>query len=287
MENKLRVQIESIIKELIVSEQTVGGGCIANSRIITTEKGKKYFLKSGFSNNMFIKEANGLNELAKAKATKIPKVIHTTEEFLLLEHVPTSHKTDDCFRLFGHQLAQLHKYRSQFYGFHEDNFIGTNIQPNIPNKKEKNDWPTFYFNKRLLFQFKLAETNNYTDPAFRKLFIKLENKTNEILSSAKEPPSLLHGDLWNGNLMADMDGQPVLIDPAVYYGNREADLAMTRLFGGFSPEFYSSYQQTYPLLAGWEYRLNIYLLYHVLNHLNLFGKSYYLQALSLIKSYIK
>ena len=115
---------------------------------------------------------------------------------------------------------------------------------------------------------------------------ELGNKIEEILSGSEEKPALLHGDLWSGNYMPDENGNACLIDPAVYYGHREADLAMTKLFGGFDSNFYSAYNEAYPLKDGWRYRENIYKLYHVLNHLNLFGWGYYSQAISLIKSYL-
>ncbi|MDZ7626517.1 MAG: fructosamine kinase family protein [Ignavibacteriaceae bacterium] len=123
-------------------------------------------------------------------------------------------------------------------------------------------------------------------PELRKGISKLENKIQEIIGDTQEKPSLLHGDLWGGNYMVDENGNAVLIDPAVYYGHREADLGMTKLFGGFSSEFYRAYNETFPLEDGYEYRENIYKLYHVLNHLNLFGGGYYSQALSLIKYYV-
>src|SRR3990170_4265627 len=128
--------------------------------------------------------------------------------------------------------------------------------------------------------------NGNVNSNFRKCFNQLENKIENILSGKIEKPSLLHGDLWAGNYLVDENGRVCLIDPAVYYGNREADLAMTKLFGGFTKEFYDSYNELYPLEDGYEYRENIYKLYHVLNHLNLFGSGYYQQALSLIKFYL-
>ena len=133
---------------------------------------------------------------------------------------------------------------------------------------------------------KLAEANGYGSAELSSTFSKLEDNFDIILNGSEEAPTLLHGDLWGGNYMVDSEGMPVLIDPAVYYGHREADLAMTQIFGGFSPEFYRAYHQEYPLKAGWEYRQNIYKLYHILNHLNLFGSGYYGQAIQLMKYYV-
>jgi fructosamine-3-kinase len=180
----------------------------------------------------------------------------------------------------------MHKFTSDYFGFYEDNYIGANPQSNIPAEKEKTNWVSFYFNKRILFQLQLAEKLGHSTAELRKSISKLEEKIEEIIGAANEKPSLLHGDLWGGNYMVDESGSAVLIDPAVYYGHREADLGMTKLFGGFSSEFYTAYDETFPLEDGYDYRENIYKLYHVLNHLNLFGGGYYSQAISLIKFYI-
>lgn len=156
----------------------------------------------------------------------------------------------------------------------------------MQKKKKKTDWATFYFHKRLLFQYQLAEKRGYSTSRLTKGFARLESMIENILAGSEEPPSLLHGDLWSGNYMCDEEGNAVLIDPAVYYGHREAELAMTRLFGGFPPAFYEGYNQTYPLPEDWEYRENIYKLYHILNHLNLFGKSYLSEAEFLLEFYL-
>lgn len=144
----------------------------------------------------------------------------------------------------------------------------------------------FYYNKRLLFQYRLAERNGYATAALRNGISKLESRIHTILSGSEELPCLLHGDLWSGNFLCDSLGNPVLIDPAVYYGHREADLAMTRLFGGFPETFYRAYDKEYPLAAGYFYREGLYKLYHVLNHLNLFGTGYLGEAESILKFYL-
>ncbi len=176
----------------------------------------------------------------------------------------------------------MHRHQSEFFGFYEDNFIGTNPQINLP---QSSDWISFYFENRLLYQYKLAEKNGYVDNNFKNLFSKIEKRLHSILNGSQEAPSLIHGDLWGGNYIVGLNGEPVLIDPAVYYGHREAELAMTKLFGGFSELFYTSYDDTFPLLQGHEYRQGIYTLYHVLNHLNIFGQGYKPEAISLMKQY--
>jgi fructosamine-3-kinase len=283
----IKNQIENQLCAEIDNQKSIGGGCISDSSIIHLSSGQKYFLKvnNHVPKGMFAKETNGLNEIEKSKAIRVPKVILTSDNFILMECIEEKIKSKNFFVDFGIAFAKMHKYSSNQFGFYEDNYIGSTTQINIPTENEKHDWVKFYFNKRVLFQFKLAERNGYVDSALSKAFLHLENKIELILKTEKEDPSLLHGDLWSGNFIIDEKGRACLIDPAVYYGHREADLAMTKLFGGFSTEFYNSYKEFFPLVDGYQFRENIYKLYHVLNHLNLFGSSYYQQALSLMKFY--
>lgn len=277
--------VEKILGKKIIEHSSVSGGSIANSEVIKTEDGEKIFVKWYGNNSTILQsEANGLNELAKSRAIRIPKVVAVTGEFLLLEFIETAKKKSNFSELLGVQFASIHRSISSKFGFYEDNFIGSNPQINIPQSES---WLDFFWENRLLFQFKLADANGYVDSQFGRLFEKLEEKYSSILSGAEEKPTLLHGDLWSGNFMVDEMGNPVLIDPAVYYGNREADLAMTKLFGGFDSQFYSAYNEEYPLLEDWEYRVDLYMLYHVLNHLNLFGSGYYQQVISIIKRYVR
>jgi protein-ribulosamine 3-kinase len=176
--------------------------------------------------------------------------------------------------------------QEKYFGFYEDNFIGSTPQLNIPDKEQQDDWTEFFFNKRILYQFKLAEKNGRSSEDLRIVIRELENKIDRILGGSEEFPALLHGDLWGGNFITDENGEACLIDPAVYYGHREADLAMTKLFGGFSREFYEVYDENYPLPDGYNERENIYNLYHALNHLNIFGKEYYNKVLTLAKYYL-
>ena len=250
------------------------------------QSGRCFFLKSGSAGKMFFCEANGLRELAKAKAIRIPTVYLAAENFILLENISAGLKTSSLFDIFGHQFGRFHRFQGERFGFPEDNFIGSTQQKNIPTEEESRNWPLFFMNKRLLFQLYLAEKNGYATEKLRKGFRLLENKLDAIFKGSEENPSLLHGDLWSGNFLCDESGNPVLIDPAVYYGHREADLAMTKLFGGFSSDFYAAYQQEFPLKEGAPYRENIYMLYHVMNHLNLFGHSYYSQTERLLWSYL-
>jgi len=288
LNSKIKTKIEKELDSEIVDSQSLSGGCISNAYKIKTGVGEIYFLKynSSVNNNMFMKEAHGLQELNKAGVIKIPDVICYDEDYILLEQIEAGIKQKNFSEDFGRKFALLHKFTSEFYGFYEDNYIGSNPQINISQGNEKQDWTKFYFNKRILFQLYLAEETGNSTSELRKAIAVLENKMDEIVVDNGENPSLLHGDLWNGNYLINKKGFACLIDPAVYYGNREADLAMTKLFGGFDSKFYEAYNEAFPLPEGHEYRENIYKLYHVLNHLNLFGGGYYSQAMSLISFYI-
>lgn len=235
----------------------------------------KTYTKRGAEGDTYRCEVNGLTELAKAKVIQTARVISYGTNFITTIYIESSIPTSHFFQDFGKSFAQLHMYKADEYGFKEDNFIGANPQPNIPNNSEKYNWAEFFFNKRLLFQYLLAQENDLLTSIIRRGFMKIEREISHILDGVeKEGASLLHGDLWSGNYICNTEGRAVLIDPAVYYGHREADLAMCRLFGGFSQDFFLSYETEYPLLPGWREREKIYRLYHLLNHLNLFGRGY-------------
>lgn len=287
MKPEIKNKIESFLDVKINSSHPVGGGCINDSQIITTSDNKSYFLKTNFScpSDMFFKEANGLKELSKPEVIKVPQVITVDSNFILLENIKAGNRNKNFWENFGRNFARLHKCYSDSFGFFENNYIGSTEQLNLADENEKNSWKEFYLNKRLRFQINLAEKNNYLTDELTKAFGKLESKIDVIFDDGIKP-SLLHGDLWSGNFILDDTGNAALIDPAVYYGDREADLAMTRLFGGFDQKFYSAYNEEFPLREGYQFRENIYKLYHVLNHLNLFGSGYYHQAVSLINYYI-
>lgn len=280
-------KIENHFADKVTSRKSTSGGDIAQSQAITFQSGKQCFLKTGARNKrMFPTEANSLRELTKARAIRIPEVYLVDPDFLLIEYIPTNRPSANFFEEFGRQFARLHRFTSEKFGFFEDNFIGHTPQENIPDKDQADNWTKFYFEKRLLFQFRLAEQQGLSSSNLRESFRQLENKIESIIPASGEKPTLLHGDLWSGNYLADENGNSVIIDPAVYYGHREADLAMTKLFGGFSSSFYNAYNEEYPLEDGYHYRENIYKLYHVLNHLNLFGMGYHGQAVSLLQSYL-
>jgi len=211
-------KIEEILKEKITNQYFVSGGCINDAKILHTDSGKQFFIKTNYDNlpGMFLNEANGLRELLKANAIRVPQVIYVEEDFILLEAIKSGTKSNNFFEDFGRRFARLHKYTEKHFGFYENNYIGSTPQINVPDKNEQNDWTSFYFNKRLKFQFDLAEKNGFTREELCKAFLQLEDRIEKILFYDYEKPSLLHGDLWSGNFMIDESGNACLIDPAVY-----------------------------------------------------------------------
>ena len=204
--------------------------------------------------------------------------------FLMMEMITPAGKVRDFWKTFGHELAAMHKSDTGAFvtggkfGFYADNYIGASKQINSP----KDTWISFFRESRLEPQFKMASA--YFDKDTARLMIRLLDKLDDILVEP-ENPSLLHGDLWSGNYIVGNDGKAWLIDPAAYVGHAEADLAMTELFGRFDQRFYDSYNETNPLQPGYRDRKDLYNLYHMLNHLNLFGRMYYSSVTSIIRRY--
>jgi protein-ribulosamine 3-kinase len=279
--------IQSTLDKNVLSISPLSGGSIATAYRVQLENNKTLFVKvSPQHEDMFVKEADGLRELEKAKAIRIPEVFIANEDLLVLEFLPvtTPSNRSRFFELFGTQFAQLHRYTSEHFGFVENNYIGSTPQINLPLM---NSWKEFFYINRLVFQFRLAEQNGYVQQELVYLFRKLEKQFDGFIPDDGEAPTLLHGDLWSGNFLCVEDGIPAVIDPAVYYGHREADLAMTMLFGGFSEAFYESYQEAFPLNDEWRRRCELYKIYHLFNHLNLFGEGYYPQLFDMMKILLK
>lgn len=267
MNKDLRSELESILGEPIVGTLPISGR-------VQTRSGRQFFLKSGAVSKTYRCEAVGLTELASAGELATPKVIGASDRYILTEYIEQRRGDREFFEDFGRRLARMHRHSAGQFGFREDNFIGLSHQINIAEGVECKDWAQFYINKRLRYQFRLAERNGYVSRCMAAEFFHFEDKVVKLLNEAKESPSLIHGDLWSGNFLCGADGKVVLIDPAVYYGHREAELAMTHLFGGFPQTFYDAYMQENPLQTGWQRRESLYRLYHLMNHLNLFGRSY-------------
>jgi len=283
IENTIQSALGTTVRKL----NPLGGGSICSAYTAALGDGRTVFVKThpGFP-DMFQKESRGLRELASAQAVRIPGMIHSDANILILEFLPaaTIQNRKHFFEHFGRSVARLHKRSAPVFGFTEDNYIGSTVQKNLP---QTDSWREFYWSHRLLFQFRLAEKNGYGDGHFRSMFIAMEKRIEELIPDDGEPPALLHGDLWNGNYLCLEHDEPAIIDPAVYYGHREADLGMTLLFGGFSDRFYAAYDEEYPLRKGWEQRMEIYKLYHIMNHLNLFGEGYYGQVMTVMQKIVR
>jgi fructosamine-3-kinase len=219
---------------------------------------------------MLAAEAEGLNELAKSGAIRVPEVIRLTEDLLVLEFIPTAiNPPTDFWPKLGQQLANLHAYYRKINGFHQDNFIGRSPQKNHCN----GNWNEFFWQRRLLPQWEMAVQRGIPKTT-KLLWHKLEILWPAPLEGSSTQASLLHGDLWSGNVLVSNSGEPVVIDPAIYYGDAEADLSLTYIFGGFPTPFYHAYHEIRPKSEGFARRQKVYQLYHLLNHFNLFGNSY-------------
>ena len=224
-------------------------------------------------------EAQGLLALAATETVRVPKPFVWTEDFLLVEAIEERRDPQDFAERFGRSLAQMHLHTNDQFGFKQDNFIGATPQLN----QWEQDGFVFFEKHRLRPQFEWAAQKGYLDAEDAKRFEKVILRMKEIVPV--QAASLLHGDLWQGNVMADEVGRPTLIDPAVYYGWAEADLAMTVMFGGFGDVFFEAYEEVRELEVGWQARLPFYNLYHYLNHLNLFGSGYLSSVRSLLRKF--
>jgi fructosamine-3-kinase len=261
----------------------LSGGDINQAHALELADGRTVFAKSNprAPAGMFAAEARGLVFLAEARALRIPAVIAVGPEsaseggpgFLLLEHLTSASPRRDHDELLGQGLAALHRFGAPCFGLDHDNFIGRLPQANTPLPT----WPTFYAERRLLPQLRLARARGL---ASRPMIAGVESVCERLddLTGPPEPPARLHGDLWGGNAMVDEQGRPCLIDPAAHGGHREVDLAMMRLFGGFSARTFAAYHEAFPLLPGHQDRVPLYQLYFLLVHVNLFGSSYVAQV---------
>ncbi|MBT8092865.1 MAG: fructosamine kinase family protein [Gammaproteobacteria bacterium] len=264
----------------------VSGGDISAAWRLQTAGGD-IFLKTGPASSfeMFEAEAEGLAEIAGANAVRAPRVhaVGAVDDsaFVALEWLELGGRNDAAERRLGKQLAELHRTTKDRFGWHRGNTIGLTPQHN----PWTDDWVAFFGEHRLRYQLRLAAEKGYGGK-LQSAGARLRKRLPVFFDGYEPAASLLHGDLWGGNWGACGD-EPVIFDPAVYFGDRETDIAMTRLFGGFGGAFYSAYEASWPLAPGHEQRLRLYQLYHVLNHLNLFGSAYLKQATQLIESLLR
>jgi protein-ribulosamine 3-kinase len=263
----------------------VGGGCINHGGKLDTTSGA-YFLKWNDAlkyPGMFQAEALGLSVLRTSNAIRIPQVINVgqtrSHQYIVLEFIESAPKHKDYWPNLGRSLASLHQINARAFGLDHNNYIGSLRQDNNQHPR----WADFFIEQRLDAQLKLAVHKKLADTSLVQQFERLYKKLPAIFP--QEKPSLLHGDLWSGNLITDEHGQPCLIDPAVNYGHREAELAFTHLFGGFDPQFYEAYEEIFPLQPGFTQRMDLYNLYPLLVHANLFGQSYIAQIKSVLRRY--
>lgn len=272
--------IEHGINAKIVATKTVTGGDINQSARLQTDTGDYFFLKwnQRTPKKMFELEAQGLELLSSASSGLIiPRVHLVGEDFLLLEYLQENPFGNSY--VFGTQLAQLHRCSNELFGLDHSNYIGRLPQSN----RYHADWLEFFIRERIEPQVKMAIDSGKIDSSFHRIFERVMNYTYVIFPD--EPPALLHGDLWSGNYMFTGKGETAIYDPAVYYGHREMEIAMTRLFGGFDAEFYHGYTDIYPLEKGFEERQKLCMLYPILVHANLFGGGYIEQSTTLLKRF--
>jgi fructosamine-3-kinase len=271
MRGPLLAAVERALGSRVMRSHGVSGGDINQAYEAELADGRRVFVKSNDDApaSMFAAEARGLAWLGEARALRVPAVLAQGPDFLVLEWIESARRTPDFDEQLGRGLAALHRAEPPSFGLDHDNFIGRLTQVNAPRAT----WPAFYRDQRLQPQLQLAIDGGLAGPVMRHGFERLFEDLDELVGPP-EPPARLHGDLWGGNLMVDNRGLPCLMDPAVYGGHREVDLAMMRLFGGFSPSVFAAYHEAHPLSPDHERRLPLYQLYFLIVHVNLFGGSY-------------
>lgn len=270
-------------KATLLNVGIVGGGSINDARKVDTSSGT-FFVKLNENDafpGMFDAEAKGLEFLREVSSFNIPKPIATgsTEDiqWIIMEHISPSAKGKDYWENFGTALAKMHRHTNDNFGFHADNYLG-----NLPQQNgSRQTWADFYAEQRLGPQLEMAKNRGHANSEMVRLVEKVMSRVDRYFP--KEEPAALHGDLWTGNFSTDSTGQATIFDPSCYYGHREMDIAMSKLFGGFDPRFYEAYNKEFPLEKGWEDRLPIADLYPLLAHLNIFGGTYAFQIMNILR----
>jgi fructosamine-3-kinase len=271
MDARPRQALERALGVRVETASPVAGGDINEAWEVRLADGRTVFAKTHARADpaMFPAEARGLEWLRAAGALRIPEVLAAEAEVLALERIDSAPRRAGFDDELGRGLAALHRFGAPSFGVDHDNFIGRLPQPNAPLPS----WSEFYRERRLGAQLRAARRAGLADAALERDFDRLFARLPDLVGP-EEPPARLHGDLWGGNLHVDEHGAPCLIDPAVYGGHREVDLAMMRLFGGFSPRVFAAYEEAYPLAPGAADRVALYQLYPLLVHVNLFGGGY-------------
>jgi fructosamine-3-kinase len=283
------VELPGSLKEFLAREawgavsrcQPVAGGCINQALRLETQHGPICLLKVNRQAPpaLFAREAEGLKALHVPGGPRLPRVFAYADEWILLEFLPPAGREARFGQSLGEQLARLHSTTGPAFGFQHDNYLGTTPQPNGWRK----DGNEFFADQRLRYQARLALRRGLLSPEESQALERIALRLPQLIPS--QPPSLMHGDLWGGNVMVGPGGEPVLIDPATHYGWAEAELAMTSLFGGFDAAFYSAYEGARTVAPNYRERFPLYNLYHLLNHLNLFGAAYHPAVSSILRHY--
>ncbi len=276
MDARVEASLAAALGSRVLKARPLAGGDINEAYEAGLADGRAVFVKCNATapNDMFVAEAHGLEWLAQAKALRVPAVLAASgadqlTPFLALELVRPAQRARDFDERLGHGLAALHRHGAEAFGLDHDNYIGR-----LPQKNTfAVNWPEFYRVRRLGAQLKAAVDTGLATTRMRRDFERLFRQL-DTLCGPPEPPARLHGDLWGGNLITDELGEPCLIDPAVYGGHREIDLAMMKLFGGFGPRVFAAYKEAFPLADGYRERVALYQLYPLMVHVNLFGGGY-------------
>lgn len=270
-------------QKFVVDHQlTLGGGSINAAWLLTGIDGSQYFVKTNASGrqDMFAAEAKGLQLLASSKTLRVPEPVcygeDESQSYIVMEYLEMNGRANQ--RELGEQLAAMHQVTAMQFGWEIDNTIGATHQPNAWS----DNWLSFWSDQRLAYQLQLAAKNGYGGE-LQSLGERLLLEMPKLFVGREIKASMLHGDLWGGNAAGLKDGTPVIFDPAFYYGDRETDLAMTYVFGGFTAEFYDAYQGVLPLDDGFDVRKTFYNIYHIVNHLNMFGGGYHGQAIHMME----
>jgi len=289
VKDELNKLLEPLFGATIESSYSTGGGSINQTQVLKLTNGERVFMKQNSNppTDFFLAEIKGLKLLAQAKkGPKIPKPIAVQSSprptFLLMEYIKNSSEGKNFADQFAQSLAELHRMTQESYGLDHDNYIGNTPQKNALDK----DGIHFFRDQRINFQRKLARQKGLLPASVDKKLDSLCDNLEKYLNISGEKPALIHGDLWSGNYFPDSQGKPCIFDPAVYYGLREADIAMTELFGRLPQRFYDAYDETFPMNPGYSERKDLYNLYHLLNHLNLFGSSYLSSVEQVLQRYI-
>jgi len=288
MMDEINKLLEPIYGASVKSSFPTSGGSINQTQVLQLTNGERIFMKQNSTppTDFFLAEVKGLRLLAQANnGPKIPKPIAlqsgSRPTFLLMEYIEKSTEDESFADRFARTLAELHRVSQDSFGLDHDNYIGSTPQKNHPEK----DGIVFFRDQRIEFQRQLARQAGLLPTSTDKKLDSLCNNLDKFLNVSEEKPALMHGDLWSGNYFPDSQGTPCIFDPAVYYGLREADLAMTELFGRLPQRFYDSYNEAFPVNPGYDERKDLYNLYHLLNHLNLFGSSYLSSVQQVVKKY--